>query len=375
MQSGWLQEFQRRQAETPKPSAEATAPAADGSGDVSRRAFLHGGFVAGVAAGAAAGSLLAQAPPAQAQPAGDTPIGPKWWPSRWGPQDEAGASNWITPAKVLQATQLIKTGKIYELGRVYEHGIPAFGGRVFALRIPGTPTGGPFGKNKLVYHDEFLATEIGQIGTQFDGLGHIGCVVGKDGDMTEMRYYNGITEAEMANPYGLQKLGVEKLKPIFTRGVLVDVAGLKGRMLNVGEEIKVADVQAALQRQGVAESSIQPGDAVFFNTGFGDLWMKDNAKFNSGQPGIGVEVAEWCVQKELTMVGSDTWATEVVPNPNADLAFIVHNILITRNGILNHENLDFTDLLKDRISEFVYVFAPMRIKGATGSAGRPIAIV
>jgi kynurenine formamidase len=374
MQSGWLHEFYRRHAGAAKGSHDEAAPPAGEAGEVSRRGFLQGGLAAGVAAGVAAGGALAQAPSAQAQPAGDTPIGPRWWPSRWGPQDEAGATNWITPAKVLEAARLIRTGKLYELGRVYEAGIPAFGARVFALRIPGTPTGGPFGKNKLIYHDEFLATEIGQIGTQFDGLGHIGCVVGRDGDMTEMRFYNGFTEAEMANAYGLQKLGVEKLKPIFTRGVLVDVAGLKGRMLNAGEEIRLADVQAALQRAGVAEASIRPGDAVFFNTGWGDLWMKDNAKFNSGQPGIGVEVAEWCVRKELCLVGSDTWATEVVPNPNPDLAFIVHNILITRNGILNHENLDFTDLIKDRVHEFVYVFAPLRIKGATGSPGRPIAI-
>jgi kynurenine formamidase len=370
MQSGWLQDFYRRHLDGAPAKAPGSATSPEEPGQVSRRGFIHGGFVAGMAAG----GILAQATPAQAQQAGDTPIGPKWWPSRWGPQDEAGGSNWITPAKVLEAAKLIKNGKIYELGRVYEAGIPAFGARVWALRIPGTPTGGPFGKNQLVYHDEFLATEIGQIGTQFDGLAHIGCQVGKPGDMAEMRYYNGFTEAEMADPYSLKKLGIEKLKPFFTRGILVDVAGLKGRMLNGGEEIKAADVLAALQREGISEASIQPGDAVFFNTGWGDLWMKDNAKFNSGEPGIGVEVANWCVQKQLSMVGSDTWATEVVPNPNKDLAFICHNILITRNGILNHENLDFTDLIKDKVYEFVYVFASLRIKGGTGSPGRPIAI-
>jgi len=367
MQSGWLEQFMGKESKAGDQAGEG----------VSRRDFLHGGLVGGVAAGVAAGGVLAGQQVAQAQQAAggqDTPIGPRWWPSRWGPQDEAGGSNWITPQKVLETARLIKTGKIYEMGRVYEAGIPAFGARVWAMRIPGTPTGGPFGKNKLIYHDEFLATEIGQIGTQFDGLAHIGCITGKDGDMTEMRYYNGFTEAEMADAYGLKKLGIEKLKPFFTRGVLVDVAGLKGRMLNLGEEIKVADVQAALQREGIAEGSIRPGDAIFFNTGWGSHWMKDNAKFNEGEPGIGVEVAEWVVQKQAAMVGSDTWATEVVPNPNADLAFIVHNILITRNGILNHENLDFTELIKDRVYEFVYVFAPLRMKGATGSPGRPIAI-
>jgi kynurenine formamidase len=344
---------------------------------VSRRGFLHGGLVAGVAglaAGAAAPVQVAQAQTGAATPAGDTPIGPRWWPSRWGPQDEAGGSNWITPAKVLEAVRLIKTGKVYEVGRVYEAGIPAFGTRVWALRIPGTPTGGPFGKNQLVYHDEFVATELGQIGTQFDGLGHIGCQAGKPGDLAEMRYYNGITELEMADANGLKKLGVEKLKPIVTRGVLLDVAGVRGRMLNAGEEVTVGDVQAAFQRAGVAESSLRPGDAVFFHTGWGSLWMKDNEKFNSGEPGIGLAVARWCVDKQLCMVGSDTWATEVVPNPDADLAFVVHHELITKNGILNHENLDFTELLADKVHEFVYVMTPLRIKGGTGSPGRPIAI-
>ena len=374
MQGGWLEQFHRRIAAAPKAEPESRAPS-EAPEEVSRRAFIQSGLATSVTAGMAAGGMLAQTQVAQAQAAGDTPIGPKWWPSRWGPQDEAGASNWITPAKVLEAARLIKSGKIYELGRVYEAEMPLFGARVFAVRIPGTPTGGPFGKNKLVYHDEFVSTEIGQVGTQFDGLGHIGCITGKDGDMTEMRYYNGFTEAEMANAYGLQKLGIEKCKPFFTRGVLVDVAGLKGRMLNMGEEIKVADVQAALQRQGIAESSIQPGDGVFFNTGWGDLWKKNNAKFNEGEPGIGLEVARWCVAKQLALVGGDTWATEVVPNPDPDLAFVVHNELITKNGIFNHENLDFGDLIKDKVSEFVYVFAPLRIKGATGSPGRPIAIV
>ena len=66
------------------------------------------------------------------------------------------------------------------------------------MRIPGGPTGGPFGENKLVYHDEFLAAEIGQTGTQFDALGHIGIQLGKDGDKSEMRFYNGFTAAEIS---------------------------------------------------------------------------------------------------------------------------------------------------------------------------------
>jgi hypothetical protein len=107
--------------------------------------------------------------------------------------------------------------------------MPLFGARAFVLRIPGAPTGGVLGKNKIVWHDEFLATEIGQVGTQFDGLGHIGVATGEPGDKATMRFYNGINEAEMAAATGLQKLGVEKVKPLVTRGIVLDIAGLKGR--------------------------------------------------------------------------------------------------------------------------------------------------
>src|SRR4029453_8291143 len=131
-----------------------------------RRTLLRTAGLAGAAGAALAGLMngkfsLAPITAAQAQPAAmpkgtDKP----WWPSKWGKDDEAGASNHITPAKVLDAVKWIKDGKIYKIGRTYEAGMPLFGARVFALRIPGGPTGGPFGDNKLVYHDEFLATEI-----------------------------------------------------------------------------------------------------------------------------------------------------------------------------------------------------------------------
>ena len=83
--------------------------------------------------------------------------------------------------------------------RVLRRDMPLFGARKFVLRIPATPTGGPFGANKIVWHDEFLATEIGQVGTQFDGLGHIGVADRPDGDASEMRFYNGFTVAEIGD--------------------------------------------------------------------------------------------------------------------------------------------------------------------------------
>ena len=75
------------------------------------------------------------------------------------------AANRMTADKVKQASKLIQSGRVYSLGRVYEHGMPLPGNRHFSLTIPGSPTGGPSGKNQGVYHDDLVSGEIGQVGT------------------------------------------------------------------------------------------------------------------------------------------------------------------------------------------------------------------
>ena len=176
-----------------------------------------------------------------------------WWPHPiWGPDDQAGGSNWITSEKVLEAVRLVKTGKVYELGNVYERGMPMIGQRTFAMFIPAFPTYGPIGDTGIVFNDEFLCAEIGQVGTQFDGLGHVGKrLTMADGTTTEV-FYNGVPAVEMRAPYGLTKLGVEQVKPIITRGILIDVAGFKGvDTLPSGYEVTLVDVRGALARQGI----------------------------------------------------------------------------------------------------------------------------
>lgn len=96
-----------------------------------------------------------------------------WWLSVRGPDDERGAANRLTREKVLEATALIQEGRIYELGRAYEAGMPLFPGRHYSLTMPGSPTHGPMGKNQVVGHDELVSAQLGQVGTQLDGLGHI----------------------------------------------------------------------------------------------------------------------------------------------------------------------------------------------------------
>ena len=258
-------------------------------------------------------------------------------------------------------------GKVYSLGRVYEHGMPLPGKRHFSLTIPGSPTGGPSGKNQGVYHDDLFSGEIGQIGTQLDGLGHVGVRIGDDD-----YFYNGFRRSQFGTAYGLEKLGIENVGVFFTRGVLVDVAAAhRVERMKAGEVITPGDLEAALKAEGLA---VREGDVVLIRTGHGRLWMKDNAAYGAGEPGIGMEAARWLADRKIALVGTDTWATEVVPPEDPDRPFPVHQHLLVRNGIYNLENLDLEDLARDRVHEFAFIFAPLRLKGATGSPGNPIAV-
>ncbi len=283
-----------------------------------------------------------------------------WYPSRWGAGDQRGAANRLTPAKVLEATNLVKMGKVYQLGRVYESGMPLFAKRGYQLRILEI---GPLGKNQLTAHEGYFAGELDQVGTQFDGLGHIGI-----GD----RFFNGHRHSDMGDHNGLTRLGVEHAGAFVTRGVLIDIARYKGvERLEGGYEITVADLKGALRHQG---TEIHPGDVVLIHTGMGSLWMKDNARYTGAQPGIGLAAGQFLVGREIVMVGSDNLGIEVVPNADASLAFPVHQLLVTQNGIYNLEGIITEELARDRAYEFAFMFAPLRLKGASGSPGNPIAI-
>ena len=298
--------------------------------------------------------------------------GPFWPNAEWGVDDQAGASNRITSEKIMSALQLAKDGNVYELGQVYEQGMPLYPGRTYSMILPAK--GAPGADNRIVGNDEFLATQIGQVGTQFDGLGHIGQEVTMENGQVEYVFYNGFTAREMDSYSGLKKLGIEHVKPIITRGLLIDIAGYKNvERLENSYEVTVEDVKGALEKQGISEGDILPGDALLFRYGWSSLWDKPD-QYNHNPPGIGMAVAQWAAEKKVTMVGSDSWCTEVIPNPVPGQAFPVHQELMMRNGIFNLENMQLDGLAEDQVSEFLFIVTTIRFKGATGSPARPIAI-
>jgi hypothetical protein len=317
-----------------------------------------------------AGAALASGSPwvrRGAQQAAPGPLSEKFWPSEFGADDQRGAANRITPARIAGAARLVNQGQIYQLGRLYEQGMPIPGKRHFSLTIPGLPTSPPTGSNNMVSNDELFSGEIGQVGTQFDGLGHVGVRI--DG---EDYFYNGNKLSEFGDSYGLKKLGVENVGVIFTRGVLLDVCALRGNdRLPAGYVISPDELASCLK---AAKLEIQEGNVVLIRTGHGKLWMKDNQTYGAGEPGIGLAAAKYLTDRKVSMIGADTWAIEAVPHERAGLSYPVHQWDLTKNGVYHLENLDLEQLAADGVHEFCFVFSPLRLKGATGSPGNPIAI-
>src|SRR6266850_2730981 len=180
--------------------------------------------------------IAALSQPARAQ--GWNPPPPeKRCPSQWGPSDERGAANLQMPQAVLKATRMIREGKVYELGKVLDPSIPRSGARSYSLNL--ARTSGPNGRNQQRGNEETVFTELGQIGTQFDGLAH---------QALGPHLYNCVEQEKVARRSGFSKLGVEKAGSFFTRGVLLDIAGLKGvDMLPDDYMITVADLEAAMK--------------------------------------------------------------------------------------------------------------------------------
>ncbi len=197
-------------------------------------------------------------------------------PSKWGATDERGSANHMKPQSVLNAAKLIKTGEVIELGHVLGANMPFFGTRRFDVHIKRTFMN-QF-SNMRGSNEEIVISEIGQVGTQFDGFAH----------QTHLNsWYNCFKVDENATRSGFNKLGVHNVGALITRGVLIDVAGYKGvEMLGDTYEITVEDIEGALKKQNV---TLQAGDAVLINTGWGKLWAKDNARYVKSCPGIGVK--------------------------------------------------------------------------------------
>jgi len=296
-----------------------------------------------------------------------------WWPARWGPDDEAGAFNEVGPAQVRDAATLVRQGRIYDLAHVLHQDIPAFPGRTFRQYLTSAahqvnlrrPDAGPrgLGENNVNWVVEQI-TATQQMGTHVDGLNHL-----QDGDRT----YNGYRLADIAEEYGTNRLGIDTLPQLVTRGVLLDIAAVRGvERLGPGDVVTVREAVAALDAGAL---TLRPGDALLIHTGWGQLWGVDNEAYAAAEPGAGLELGEWLAEQRIALTGADTWSYGAYPPEDPHLPFAVPQRLNTRHGVVVAENLRLTDLARDGIREFMFVLSHAKLRGATGAWVTPLAIV
>lgn len=295
-------------------------------------------------------------------------IAQDWTESPWGPEDEIGAANRITPDSVLAASKLVKTGKTYNLGIVVDSNTPAFSPRSMSITVlqPNQIEIEGLGTNGMTYNDDIFMGWLG-IGPQIDGLGHIGI---------KHTYYNGFKDSDFAKANGLEKLGIEKLPPIVTRGVLLNMAEFYGEdIVKEGTAYTKEDIQKAAEQQDV---EIREGDVVLFHSGWLELLdgeKQDHDRYVSVEPGLGITGAEYLAEIGVVAVGADTWGVEVLPfEQGSDGVFKVHQILIPQNGIFILENMDTRELAKDNAKEFLFVLGATRMRGAVQMMINPTAI-
>ena len=282
-------------------------------------------------------------------------------PSKWGADDQRGSGNLMKPATVLRAAKLIRTGEVFELGALLspnpkEAYINA--GRVFNIYTKPSP---PIPNARQV-NEELVVTELGQIGTQFDAFAH---------QMWGDSFYNCFKLGDIGTRSGFKKLGVEHVGALMTRGVLIDVAGLKGvDMLPTSYVITPEDLRAALAKAG---QTLEPGDAVIIRTGWSKLMGQDNQRYGTANAGIGIAAAQWLLTQDPMLIAADNCCVEVRPSEQPH-SLPVHAMMLIQHGIYLAENLELEALAAAHANEFAFIVQPLKIKGATGSAIAAIAV-
>ena len=289
---------------------------------------------------------------------------PNAW-GRWGADDEAGALNLIGPEKVKRAAGLVRTGQVVRLAQLLSHKTPVprhrAGLQHFMGRDGGDYAAGAKRPGGFQFAEDTVVMPL-HIGTHIDALCHAWC---------DSRMFNNYREETMRSTSGATRLGVEKMPPAVTRGLLLDVVGLRGRPLLGGEVVSRADLEACL---AAAQLQIEPGDAVLLHTG----WLAaqqdvSDVDFNT-EPGIDYEAGLWLAQQDVALIGADNYAVEVLPFAKGTV-FPVHQCVIRDFGIPLLEGLLLEPLVRTGRREFLFVAAALPIVGATGSPLTPLAIL
>jgi kynurenine formamidase len=283
--------------------------------------------------------------------------GPSNW-GRWGEDDERGTLNFITPAVTIEALSLARTGTVVSLGTEVGPTAPTFPGRAQTVHVvryfDGRPTG---------YADDLLILNT-HSGTHLDALSH---------NFLDGLMYNGLAVNETISSFGATRNAVSNVGGIVTRAILLDVARFRGvNSLNAGDAIGAEELDACANAAGVQP---RPGDICLVRTGWMRYFKDDRARFDSGEPGLSVDVAPWFHRNELVALGADNGAIDVLPGEPGVRAFGLHPRIIRQQGGYLIEYLDLEELATYGRYEFLFVAAPLKVTAGCGSPLNPLAVL
>ena len=294
--------------------------------------------------------------------------------SPWGSGDEIGTLNMMTDQSRMSVMRKVTSGKVYDLSTEYFVGMPSFhslgdpGYQYWLTHTPrGTVVDNPNGlgaeMNKKVSYTGDAISMYTHMGTHIDALNHFGL----DG-----KIWNGFTPEQHLGDKGWKKTGAETIPPIVARGVLIDVAMAKGvKALTDNYRVTAADLQDALKGQG---TKLQKGDVVLIRTG--QMQHYNNAtEFLHNYPGISLDAVKWLVEdQQIMLLGADNLSFEAFPPERTDNWVPVHTYLLAEKGMMFIEQIFLEELATDKVYEFAFIAASLKLRGASGSPMRPTAI-
>ena len=284
---------------------------------------------------------------------------------RWGKSDEAGALNLIGETQVRRAAGLVRRGQVLRLGMdLGPHSpVPRHRKQVerYMTRDGGDYAAGARRPGGFQFAEDVLSFAA-HTGTHVDALAHA---------WYDDELYNGFPSSTIRSTTGAQRCGADKLRPMVTRALLLDVAATHRAPLEAGDVVSLADLQTAAKAAGVAP---EPGDAILIHTGWLAQASGDEDKYFTGEPGLDSEAAQWLADSDVAVVGADNYAIEVQPT-GPEVMFPVHQLLIRDYGVPLIENLVLEELAGAGVAEFLFVAAPLPVVGGTAGPVCPLAVL
>jgi kynurenine formamidase len=317
---------------------------------------------------------------------------------RWPAGDEIGMANTLGPTTWQRCATYLSApnAKSYELSFPRSNTMPQSPFAV-PMRENSKPTVGIKGTRHAFNTDEVVSGDPGQQGTQMDPLGHF-AVLPKawDGNgefpAASAEYYGGFKQSDVkpTPDSPLQKLGIDKVPPIVTTGVLLDAKTYvgKGKALEPGQMVTAADIDGMLKAQGLESRGLMPGDVLYIYTGWGDNWKDpDTEKFYYTKgPGFAYDGAKYIEQKQVVLLALDNPFTDPVadgflqgkappaPGTPPELPFAIHHHDLTQAGIYQIQNANLGALARDKVWLSCTMILPLLTRGGAGSPVRPVAI-